>query len=57
MELNPRRPRVTDAYADEDDVESALGRLIPLLERIAGSLERIEQHLEREHESIGRDTD
>ena len=50
MELNPRRPRVTDAYAEEEEAQARLGDLLPLLERIADSLERIEQHLARHAE-------
>ena len=50
MELNPRRPAVTDAYADEEEQQVRLGELVPLLERIAASLERIEQHVAHEHD-------
>jgi len=45
VELNPRRPAVTDAYAEEEEAQVRLAELIPLLERIAESLERIEQLL------------
>ena len=50
MELNPRRPPVTDAYADEEEAQVRLGELVPLLERIADSLERIEKQLSHEHD-------